>query len=124
MKTLKINEKTKAKNSLLLALKGSPALFWFHLKVKKELPKDFHEVVIHAVFQVRADDAYQVILIGPWLTVTVTAEIELNPASLDFYHLPLPVVVVELDAAHVAAVVHLEVDQQQHLAQHPEARAL
>ena len=80
--------------------------------------------MILAVFQVRADDAYQVILIGRWLTVTVTAEIELNPASLDFYHLPFSVVVVELDPAHVAAVVHLEVDQQQHLAQHPEAGAL
>ena len=103
-------------------MNGSPALFWFHLKVKKELPKDFPVVVILVVFQVRADDAYQVILVGRWLTVT--AEIEFNPASIDFYHLPLTVAVVELDPAHVAAVVHLEVDQQQHLAHHPEAGAL
>ena len=54
----------------------------------------------------------------------IKIEIQLNPASLDFNHLPLSVVVVELDPAHIAAVVHLEVEQQQHLAQHPEAGAL
>ena len=79
--------------------------------------------MILVVFQVRADDAYQVILVGRWLTVTVTAEIEFNPASLDFYHLPLSVVVVELNPAHVAAVVDLKVEQQQYLAQYPQARA-
>ena len=74
--------KTNVKQGSTNILKNWPALLWFNFKVKEELAQDLVVVERLAVWRVGSNEAFGVILIGRWLPVTVTPEIQLNRQAL------------------------------------------
>ena len=70
-------------------LKNWPALLWFNLKVKEELAQDLVVVERLAVWLVGSNEAFGVILIGWWLTVTPEIQLNRQALTLIIYLSPL-----------------------------------